>query len=147
MFVAYIFSMLVRLITFKLYDQVLHDSWFIDYVSTFIVIGSLMLVSLFSEIKFKNLKFGKLIVLLSACSFAVYIIHSHYLVYDLFLLDIMKFSLSHNIIIIVLYFILFGIGIYIACSIVEILRIKIFKIFKINSLINWIGNKLNNLLD
>lgn len=146
-FSAYICNMLVRIITFKMYNEVLYDSWFINYISPFIVIASLVLVSLFSEIKFKNHKFDKLITSLSICSFAVYIIHSHYLVYDYFLLDIMKFSLSRNVVIIVSYFILFGLGIYFVCSIIDFLRAKFFKMFKIDCLINKIGGKLNNLLN
>lgn len=144
---AYIFNLLVRIITFKIYGRVLYESWFINYVSPFNVIASMLLIPLFLNIKINNNILNKFIVFLSITSFSVYIIHCHYLIYDYFILNIMKFCIDRNVVIIVLYFILFEVGIYIVCSVVDFLRIKFFKIFKINSLINWIGNKLNNLLN
>ncbi|MGM9850115.1 MAG: acyltransferase family protein [Bacilli bacterium] len=144
---AYVSNILVRIITFKIYGQVLYESWFINYVSPFNVIASLLLIPIFSNIKINNISLNKLIVFLSVSSFAVYIIHCHYLVYDYFLLNIMKFCIERNVIVIVLYFVLFGLAIYSVCSIIDFLRVKIFKIFKIDNLVNKIGKKLNDLLN
>ncbi len=144
---AYIFNILVRIITFKLYGQVMYESWFINYVSPFNVIASVLLISIFSNIKIKNSTINRIIVFFSVSSFAVYIIHCHYLVYDYYILDIMKFCVERNVIIIILYFTLFCIVIYLVCSIIDFLRIKIFKIFKIDCLVNKIGERLNNFLN
>lgn len=144
---AYIFNIVVRIVTFKLYGQVMYESWFINYVSPFNVIASLLLIPIFSSIKIKDSIINRIIVFFSVSSFAVYIIHCHYLVYDYYILDIMKFCVERNVIIIILYFTLFCFGIYLVCSVVDFFRIKLFKIFKIDSLVNKIGERLNDLLN
>ena len=143
-FAAYILNLVIRIGSYKIYGTVLHSTWFIDYVSPFNLIASLLIVSLFADIKKKSNKF---VVLVSLCTFAVYIIHSHYIIFDYTLLDIMKFTLTHNIFYILGVFILYLLIIYVGCTIIEIIRIYLFKFLRINKIFDFIGGKLDKYLN
>ncbi len=144
---AFLLNIIVRIVTFKVYGQVFHDSWFINYISPFILIGSILSVFIFSKINFNNFKFTKFIPFLSTCSFAVYVIHTNYLVYNFFIKNIMLFSIKHNIVYILISFFAILFIVYFVCSIIEYFRIKIFELLKINFLIKLIGKKVNNFLN
>lgn len=141
---AYVLNLAIRIGSYKIYGTVLHSTWFIDYVSPFNLLASLLIVSLFSDIKKKS---NKLVILISLCTFAVYIIHAHYIIFDYTLLDIMKFTLSHNIFYILGIFIIYLIIIYVVCTLIEIIRIYLFKFLKINKIFDYIGSKLDKLLN
>ena len=140
---------LVRIITPMIYDHVMYDSWFLNYVSPFNVAASVIMVLLFNNIKInlKNKFLEKFILYLSICSFSVYIIHSHYLVFD-YVLPNMMYDYTQNRIYVLLGALLIGlIAIYLLCFIIDLIRIQLFKLFRINKLIDYLGNKLNKKLD
>ena len=142
--VAYVLNLTIRIGSYKIYGTVLHSTWFIDYVSPFNLLASLLIVSLFSDIKQKS---NKIIILVSSCTFAVYIIHAHYIIYDRVLNGIMKFTLPHNILYILGIFLIYLLIIYVACTIIEIIRIYVFKFLRINKLFDFIGNKIGKYLN
>lgn len=141
---AYVLNLAIRIGTYKIYGTVLHSTWFIDYVSPFNLIASGLIVSLFSDIKKKSNKF---VILVSSSAFAVYIIHSHYIIYDHALNGILRFTLTHNIFYILGMFIVYLLGIYVACSLIEIIRIYLFKFLRINKIFDFIGNKIEKILN
>ena len=112
------------------------------YTSPLLVISSILLFNIFINIQMKNNIFCKL----GKYSLAVIIIHGHRLIYDKVIFNSMIYIKPYNIILELLF--LFGIAflIYIFCSIIEIIRKQLFRIFKIDKLIEIIGSKLDNYL-
>ena len=144
--IAFILNVLVRLITPKIYGSLMWPQWFINYISPFNLIASIYIVMLFYKISIKNISLSKIITFLGISSFSVYIIHTHYLVYE-YPLKLAFYDVGqYNFIIIISIIILLMIVIYLICALIEFIRLQLFKIFKINSLVNLIGNKLDKLL-
>ena len=146
---AFVLNCFVRVITPRIYGIRMYESWFISYTSPFIIIASIIVILICSKdiIHIKNQSITKLIYYLSLCSFSVYIIHSHNLIYDLVLKDIMvDYTYSSTLVLIVSLFIGL-ILVYLICFIIDLIRMGIFRLFKINNLIDKIGNRLNIILD
>lgn len=112
------------------------------YTSPTIVISSILFFHLFLKLNIKNNIFGKL----GKYSLSVIIIHGHRLIYDYLINNKMLFIKKYNIIVGFLIIILTAISIYILCVIIEIIKIKVYKILRIDRLIEKIGNKLNQVL-
>ena len=87
------------------------------------------------------------ILSLSAHSFAVYIIHSHNVIFDLVLTDIMVKYIWGNMFVLIGMFFFGLLFIYIICYIIDIIRSYLFKLCRINTLIDKIGSKLNKQLN
>lgn len=134
-----------KIISNLLLHKTIIDEWFINYISPFIVIASASLIIIFSNLIINNEKLKKYIKLFSLTSFAVYIIHSHILIYDFILKDLFYLK-NHNIFFVVL--ILFGaiILIYLICSIIDLIRIKLFSLFKFDKIVEKMSKKFDNIL-
>ena len=114
------------------------------YSNPLIVIQSISYFCLFASL---SIKYNKFINALGATTFGVYLIHDNNLVrgiiYKGFLLSNKKFY-SYKIII---YIILVAIIIYITCTIIEIIRQKLFKIIYNLKLSKRIRNKYYNYIN
>ncbi len=143
---SYSINIIIKLTCILFIGKTIKQSWFINYISPFIIVSSIIMVIIFSKVKVKNEFLKKIIIFLSTTSFGVYIIHSHYLIYDYIIKNILLFCIDYNIILIILIFLGMLCIIYLTCSIIEFLRMKIFTILKIEKLIAKIGNAINNKL-
>ena len=147
--IAFILNCLVRIITMSLFHELKYPFWFINYISPFIVIGSILLVKFFSQLHLTitNKFLKQFIYYLSFCSFSVYIIHANYLIYDFVINGFMIKYINQSILVFLLAFFISIPLIYLICFMIDLIRIYIFKLFRINQLIDYLGNKLNQLLD
>ena len=147
--IAFILNCLVRVLTLILFKELRYSDWFINYISPFIVIASLLMVMISSKINItiKSNILTKLISYLSLCSFAVYIIHSHYLIYEFLLNGYMVKYVYSNIFVLLGAFFISLIVIYLVGFIIDLVRIQLFKLLRINKFIDYLGNKLNEKLD
>ncbi len=146
---AFILNSIVRIVTPMIYGKLKYNLWFMNYISPFTVIASIIIVMIFTKINItlKNTFLKKFIYYLSISSFSVYAIHSHYLIYDFVLKDILLRYTYSNIFILVGYIILGVIIIYLVCFLIDQVRKLLFKLLRIDILIDLIGNKLNKVLD
>lgn len=113
----------------------------ISYNSPFIVLNSLIIFLFFKD---KNITKGKrLISYLSITSFGVYIIHCHPLIYDYILKNIFNRFFDVNSILFIVIFVVLLFFVYIICSLIEFLKIKIFKM----KLFSRLEQYLTNLID
>lgn len=140
---AYIINILIKIILKK----PTNDTWFIDYISPFIIWFAAELFILFKRINIKSKTIATVVKYISISSFSVYIIHCHKLIFDYINKDLFVFLNNYNALVIVGVIILSIIGVYLACMILDQSRIIIFKIFRINKLIDYIGLKLDKILD
>ncbi len=146
---AMVLNHYVRVLDFGIFKDIKSDFWFIDYISPFNVIASSIVVLMFSKIKLKtNSKIiTTSIYYLGLCSFSVYISHCHPLVYDYFFNGFMLEYTLGSTLNLVLYFFMYLAVIYLVCFILDLVRILIFKIFRIDKLMDIIGTKMNKCLD
>lgn len=112
-------------------------------------IGKLFMVILF-VLCFSSLKIqSSFINTLAQSSFAIYLIHGNYIVtYHRWFYDIYsKYGVMvDNIHLKLLYLLVCAIVICVFCILVDRVRIFLFKIFKINQGIDWIDNKVRNII-
>lgn len=113
-------------------------------------IGKLILVVLFF-LSFQNMKFqSNLINILAKSSFAIYLIHGHYIVtynrwiYDLYSEYAMPIG---NIHLKLLFLLVCAILICIICILLDQIRILIFRLLIVDNFINWVDTKTNNIVN
>ena len=108
----------------------------VSYVSPTIVFSSISLFLVFanaSEIR----PLQKLIRLLAPASLGVYLIHVHPIVWSL-VPNIYKSFVENNLVVMTLLIFAAAVGVYLMCSIIELVRIKLFAWFRIKKLCDWI---------
>ncbi len=125
---------------YKLYGKIL------AYTSPLIVINSISIFLFFKTINVCNQKIRKILKICSTSAYAVYIIHAHGLILDNVLYPLMPTRLNNNpfeflgfgLLVVVVVF-LFGIFI-------DIIRLKIEQLIKIDSFYKRISGKIDSLL-
>ena len=112
----------------------LRNKWYTQYVSytsPTIFIGSIALLAFFSNLKIKSNFLKNAIDVLTPASLGVYIIHVNPLVYWRILADSTTPFLQYNTSMMLLRVLLAAFGIYMICSLIDLVRIVIFKKLKI----------------
>lgn len=106
----------------------------LTYISPTVVIMGISLVALFSKMNISNRKILKLISMLSPTTLGVYIIHEHFLIKENFINGIsINYAKAPNSIIILLEIIFTVFGIFVCCSCIEWVRIKLFTILQVEN--------------
>ncbi|MEA4921092.1 MAG: acyltransferase family protein [Clostridiaceae bacterium] len=117
----------------------------VNYVSPTMLAAAVFLLLAFAQLEFKSSIAKKLIIFFAPMSFSVYLIHCHPLIWCYVLTDrlIGLTSLSAP----VLFASVIGIGalVYIACSLVDTIRIFLFEKLKINKFCIWLSNQISFL--
>lgn len=144
---ALVLNVLISIIGLYIFKKEYKTEWFIDYISPFNLIASIGIFLLFIKIRISNKNINNMFKYLSEASFSVYIIHSHKLIYDYLITDSFIFLNKYNIFTIIFAIIVSMIGIYIICTVIDLIRKAIFKLFKIDDLINKLGGKLEDKLE
>ncbi len=146
-FAQFLINCTIRNVGFIYFNKIVKEDWFINYISPFTLITSILLVMLFLKINIKNSKISKVFIYFSTMAFSVYIIHCHKLIFDYIFKDLFIFLLKYNFVIIFLSIVCAIIIIYIACCLIDEIRKFIFKIFCINKIIDFIGNKMDKIIN
>ena len=113
-----------------------------NYNSPLMLISSILFFDLMRKVEIGN----NFICKLGKYSLAVYIIHCHRLVYDWIIKERMLFIKPYNFAIEVLVLIGIAILIYLVCSFIEFVRLKVFKLIKVDELEEHFGNKMDEVL-
>ena len=145
---SFVLNSLVKNTSYLVLGYIIKGDWFINYISPFIIIFSINLILIFKNIKIKNSKLlSKFIGYLSAASFSIYIIHSNKVIYDYVLGNRFVFLGNFNGFIIITGVLLVILSIYLICMFIDIFRKLIFKLFKIDNLIDFAGSCLDKHLN
>jgi len=128
--------------TIKRFGEIRYETLLLDYVSPTIVVIAICMLVLFSRINVKNNKLAKGIYIGGKTSLSVYLIHTNPLIWDGFIKDYTKTYVCESAIMMVLK--LFGASmlIYIACTLVDLVRMLIFKLLRLDSHIDNLVDKL-----
>ncbi len=113
----------------------------ISYISPLIVLGSIALLLFFSRLECGNAA-KKLITIFSPAAFSVYIIHVHPLIWENVMHGRFSFLGTLHPLYIAGAVLLSAFGIYLVCSLIDLLRIQLFKLLRIKKGLSSLENKL-----
>ncbi len=112
-------------------DFEINSNMFITYNSPLIVIGAVCLFVFFARLNIKRLK--KIIFKLSPLAFGVYLISEHSCVKQAFILKHFEPYFDRPWYILLVMAVGYALIVYIACSLIDYLRSKIFTLFKVRT--------------
>lgn len=146
--ITFFISLLVVNIYHNAYGEIKGWGVFMRYSSPTVLLSSIFLFLVFVRVKIP-VKLINYIILLSPTCLGVYIIHTNFLVFNNLLKD-MAIPLTHyNVFSMLLFALLFACLIYLLCSLIDLIRIYIFKVCGINSLCkkfeSFVINKINKI--
>ena len=120
--------------------ELLGSNFLMNYNSPTMVVAGLCLLLLFMNLDVKKIK--KLISTFAPVTFGVYIIHTHPMMWDRFIVNGFSKFKELGAIELVIAVIVTAIVIFIICSLMELFRIKIFKMLHISEMCRKIEGKI-----
>jgi len=112
----------------------------LNYTSLTMIVNGACAIIIFSKIKFGSGKWKKLISFFAPAAFGVYLIHTQDYIWWYLIMDKFSFIGEKNALMLVLLTIVVSICIYLVCSLIDICRIKFFKIIGINKFVDKIAD-------
>ncbi len=133
----FISSMCVLLIRILLYYLLgTKMNYMMSYISPFILFNAVVLLEIGKEMKVMNNKFLKRsIILMSTLTFDIYILHSHIFIFNFFMKDRFAWVASEPWYLVIIWLALITGLIFVICFIIAIIRMKLFKLLKVNNII------------
>ena len=123
-----------------------HANFFVSYISPTVLMCAVAMVMIFQKIECDNRLYKQFIKIGAPSAFSVYIIHAHPLIYDNILFNRFTKVAEYSPIHLAIAVIAIALAIYISCTIVDMIRIKLFKWFRINEISRYLGEKADNAL-
>jgi surface polysaccharide O-acyltransferase-like enzyme len=121
--------------------QIIVGDMLVNYTSFTIVYNAIALVGIFSKIKLK-LCVKKVVAWLKPATFGVYLIHAHPLIFEYLIEDAFSLIAYSSWWLLVVYVLLYSFGIFMVCLVIEMCRLSIFKLLKINKLTEIIDSRI-----
>lgn len=118
----------------------------IQYTSPTMLLAAFSLLVLFAKMNIRNKAAVALIRLFAPLSFSVYIIHTNPLVWNNLLTNAFKNYSSFSSVILVLSVLGTALGIYLLCSLVDWVRLQLFRILRVNQWCMVLTDKIHKLL-
>lgn len=142
--ITFLSKFIPEMTNYILFGLDIRSSLLISYTSPTITVIAVFLLIIFSKL---NLKEGakRIIKMLAPATLGVYLIHVNKLVWDNVILNFTK-AFNGSIFVIPLI-LLSAVGIYMICSIIEIGRIKLFKLMKVDKFCILAEEKIKKIFD
>lgn len=116
---------------------------YLTYTSPFVVLSAIFLFIFFSKLKFGK-RTGKLINYITPAALGVYLIHTHPLVFNKLIKDIAMPLVNYGMAAIIFGSIAMALAIFIICIVIDLLRIQLFKLIRINALCKKLDGVFNS---
>ena len=116
---------------------------YLTYTSPFVVLSAIFLFIFFSKLKFGK-RTGKLINYITPAALGVYLIHTHPLVFNKLIKDIAMPLVNYGMAAIIFGSIAMALAIFIICIVIDLLRIQLFKLIRINALCKKLDSVFNS---
>lgn len=114
------------------------EAWFsllfVSYTSPFILLAAVFLFLFLSRIQFKATISKCIVTFFAPVSFGVYLIHTQPFVWNYLLIDRFSHYAAFSPVFLIAFVLLTATAIFIACSILDFIRTKLFHIFRISRL-------------
>ena len=123
-------------------SRVWGDGRFLSYCSPSVLVSALALTLFFINTDFKSKTVRRIIFAVSPTTLGVYLIHTQPLVFRIYLKDFFAWLAGYSTGIMIVYVLLFALAIFVVCSLIDMVRIKIFELLHINK----IAKQLDSLL-
>lgn len=150
-FLLYMLSSFIMLLSriiilkFSFLNELLYSSFFINYISIFVVFNSYVLLLLFLKVRVNTI-LKKILSFITNLSFSVYIIHEQNFIRSYFIENQFMGFASLDIFRMVFMILYTGIIIYVLCTIIDVFRYYLFKLFKVDIFSSWLDKKIMCLL-
>ena len=139
-------KILIELVTLHFIGAPAYGTKFLVYTSPIMVLQAVFGVQLFSKLNIpKSLR--KIVLRFAPMTFGVFIIHTTTAVYRHILYGAFSFVGDYSWTVLLVVSLTATIGIWFLCSVVDFVRICLFKLFRIYNFTNWLGVKLESLLN
>ena len=135
----------IELVTNRVLGYPAGGTSFVSYVSPLIVANAVALLCFFARTEFRGRGMGKLIALLSPAALGVYLIHVHPLVWNRVIQNCAAFAGAWPVWKMLLLVLALAFGIYLICSLVDVVRIRLFQALKIPALCRKLDGLLQRL--
>ncbi len=140
---TFVSKITIWFLTKSVFGQANFDNILISYISITILLSAIFLFLFCLKIKINNYV-SKFICLVSPAALGVYLIHVHPLVYNFLIKDAFVSFTTKSPIFMILCVIAASLAIFVLCTIIELLRIQIFKLIKVGKLSEFIARKIND---
>lgn len=120
-----------------------NDISYLSYTSPFVVLSAIFLFIFFSKLKFGK-RTGKLINYITPAALGVYLIHTHPLVFNKLMKDIAMPLVNHGTAAMIFGSVAMALAVFIICIVIDLLRIQLFKLIRINALCKKLDEVFNS---
>ncbi len=141
---TFAFRIIVYFATERIFGQPKYYDILVSYVSVTILLSAVFLFLFCLNVKISAAA-GKVIAFLSPAALGVYLIHVHPLIFEGILKNAFVGFTEKSLVLMLVYALLATLAIFVICTAIELLRIRFFKLIKIDGLCVFIENKLNGL--
>lgn len=130
---TFISKVVIAYATTFVFSEAKGENILISYISPTVLLSAVGLFLLCAQFKFSNLS-KRIISFIAPASLGVYIIHVCKPIFEVVMRGFSKNFINYNCILMLLLIIASSVIIYVACSIIDLLRIQLFKLIKIDKL-------------
>lgn len=116
---------------------------YLTYTSPFVVLSAIFLFIFFSKLKFGK-KTEKFINYITPAALGVYLIHTHPLVFNKLMKDIAMPLVNHGTAAMIFGSVAMALAVFIICIVIDLLRIQLFRLIRINALCKKLDEVFNN---
>lgn len=120
-----------------------NDISYLSYTSPFVVLSAIFLFIFFSKLKFGK-KTEKFINYITPAALGVYLIHTHPLVFNKLMKDIAMPLVNHGTAAMIFGSIAMALAVFIICIVIDLLRIQLFRLIRINALCKKLDGVFNS---
>lgn len=133
-------------ITLKMKGTPYLGLYFVTYTSPLMIIAAVSLLNVFSKIEIDGIG-KKIIAFLAPTAFGVYIIHTNPVIFDRLLFNRFDFIVQYNAFVVLAFAIGASVAVFLACALVDKLRILLFKLLRIDKLSCWIEGVCTRIIN
>lgn len=138
-------KIVLEVLTFKIWGAAKYGGMFVSYTSPMILLNGVALLCVFAQTDFKT-KIGKNMVhLLSPAALGVYLIHVHPLVWEYGIKGVSAAFAEDTPICLAISVLGLALAIYLVCSVVDLLRLKLFTLLRVQNRLKIIDERLNRI--
>lgn len=141
---TFLSKLVIRYATRSVLGDVKLDDTFISYISIALVLASVFLFLFCLNVKIGPF-FQKAVHLFAPATLGVYLIHAHPFVFDYIIKDAFDMVAHKHAVIVVLCVLTATLSIFLLCSAIDLIRIQLFKLIRINSFCEIIDDKISRL--
>lgn len=144
--VSWGFKIIIENITLEIFGQEKYGQMLIEYTSPTILLCAICLFLIFKNLELRSGWLYKLITFASPLAFSVYLIHTNPLLWDRTFKGAFSqySSLSWPLILVSVPAI--ALGIYIICTLIDVVRKKIFEIIRVRRVSEWIAENVESVV-